>query len=229
MIEGKEIIKLAKKHIGEKYVLGIIAPKDQAEYKGPFDCAEFCSYIVFQLTGRLYGCANDNGNPRGADAYSGFWGRDAEVLGTQITINEAYQTEGAAVYRKAGDGLIGHIVFSDGKGGTVEANSTKTGVIASKLTNRRWDFGILVPWIKYTQNNIADVDVINKKPKDVIYRLTFPYMVDPFIKNIQKKLKIKADGVFGPNTFNAVKTYQIMNGLVPDGEVGPKTLKLLGL
>jgi N-acetyl-anhydromuramyl-L-alanine amidase AmpD len=43
------------------------------------------------------------------------------------------------------------------------------------------------------------------------------------VKQLQKLLKIEADGIFGPMTENAVKTFQRKRGLVVDGKVGPKT------
>ncbi|RDY69073.1 hypothetical protein DXT76_17415 [Halobacillus trueperi] len=44
---------------------------------------------------------------------------------------------------------------------------------------------------------------------------------------LQRKLNIKADGMFGPQTLRAVKKYQTSKGLVADGIVGPKTRKAL--
>jgi peptidoglycan hydrolase-like protein with peptidoglycan-binding domain len=46
---------------------------------------------------------------------------------------------------------------------------------------------------------------------------------------IQKALGIPADGVFGPQTKQAVKSFQARNGLEVDGIVGPITSRALGL
>lgn len=46
-----------------------------------------------------------------------------------------------------------------------------------------------------------------------------------YVKLIQKKLKIKQDGLFGSNTEKAVKRYQKKKGLKPDGIVGQQTWK----
>jgi peptidoglycan hydrolase-like protein with peptidoglycan-binding domain len=44
------------------------------------------------------------------------------------------------------------------------------------------------------------------------------------IKKIQKALgKIRVDGIFGRQTHEAVKAFQVRTGLVADGEVGPMT------
>ncbi|WP_174758206.1 peptidoglycan-binding domain-containing protein, partial [Alkalibacillus haloalkaliphilus] len=37
------------------------------------------------------------------------------------------------------------------------------------------------------------------------------------------------DGIYGPNTEDAVRRYQIMNGLTVDGIAGPETLSSLGI
>ena len=81
MAEGKDLYELGIKHTGEKYILGAMAPKNNANWKGPWDCAEFVSWCVYQISGKLYGCENNSGNPGSADAYTGYWGRDAKIIG----------------------------------------------------------------------------------------------------------------------------------------------------
>jgi len=55
------------------------------------------------------------------------------------------------------------------------------------------------------------------------------------VTNIQKKLKQwgyyngKIDGIFGYQTYKAVRYFQYKNGLKVDGVVGPETLSALGL
>lgn len=49
------------------------------------------------------------------------------------------------------------------------------------------------------------------------------------VKSIQAKLGLKADGIFGQATEEAVIKFQKANGLVSDGVVGPATMKKLGL
>ena len=55
------------------------------------------------------------------------------------------------------------------------------------------------------------------------------------VRTIQTKLKNwgyykgSVDGIFGTQTFNAVKYFQRVNGLAVDGIVGNKTLKALGM
>jgi hypothetical protein len=179
----------------------------------------------------LYGCEKNNGNPGSADAYTGYWGRDARVLGKKISVEKAMKTKGAALLRLSVGGSVGHIVFSDGNGGTIEAHSTKRGVIKSTAQGRRWDTGILIPWIEYETGTIS-VEVENP---GVVYRLTKPMMKGPKVLAIQKALTKSGfdtngtDGIFGHDTYAAVRAFQTSIGILVDGEAGPQTLKALGL
>ena len=49
------------------------------------------------------------------------------------------------------------------------------------------------------------------------------------VKQVQRKVGVSADGIFGPMTQSAVKRYQKRNGLVADGIVGPRTGTKMGL
>lgn len=230
MAHGKDLLKVAQRHLGEAYVLGVLAPKDNARWGGPWDCAEFVSWVVFQVTGLLRGCANNNADPASADAYTGFWRRDADKVLRRISVPEALHTCGAILLRVPAPGLIGHIVFSDGNGGTVEAHSSKLGVIAGTATGRRWDMGLLLPEVQYMRTDAVQV-IPDERP---VLRLTKPRMMGNTVKALQRALKHEGynpgplDGVFGPKTAAAVTAFQLASGLVPDGEAGPITLKALG-
>lgn len=47
--------------------------------------------------------------------------------------------------------------------------------------------------------------------------------IGPFVQELQRRLRIDDDGLFGPATEAAVRAFQRVNQLVPDGIVGPKT------
>ncbi|MGZ4001645.1 MAG: hypothetical protein ACXVIY_13480, partial [Mucilaginibacter sp.] len=181
---GDDIVVLGDKHVGEPFELGVLVPKDDANYKGPWDCAEFVSWLYYQTFGILYGCANNHGNPHSADGYSAYWSRDANTLGQIITIEEAKSTPGAAIVRLGGNGEISHIVVSDGSGGTVEAHGKEEGIINSVVDGRRWDMGILVPGVTYRPNPLLPF----RPPSIVIYRLTHPNMVSTEVGKIQAEL-----------------------------------------
>ena len=228
---GKDLLKLARKHIGEKYVFGANVPKNNPGWIGPWDCAEFISWVVYQTVGQLFGCGDDAGNPATADAYTGYWKRDAETVLDRVSPQDAAIRPGGIVLRVSHpDQKVGHIVFADGEGGTVEAHSTRRGVIASVLEGRRWDTGILIPGVAYEPKSAA-VD-LGGGDED-IYRLAEPHMQGPMVKRIQRALKAAGfnpgdiDGDFGDVTHAAVLAFQVAKGLVPDGEVGTKTAKAL--
>lgn len=230
---GEQLLQLARQHVGEKYDLSAKVPKNNANYKGAWTCSEFVSWLVFQVTQTLYGCDNDKGDPATARAYTGYWHRDAQSKdkGQVISVEQAARTPGAAVLRLPQPPAMGHIVVSDGQGGTVEAHSPIDGVISFMLSARRWDLGILVPGIAYSQGPAVTVS----PPSPGIYRLKDPPMTGNKVAEIQEKLKGagsdpgKPDGAFGPSTHAAVVDFQKSHGLVPDGEVGPQTAAALGV
>ena len=61
-------------HMGEAYE-NVLVPKNNANWRGPWDCAEFMSWLVYQEGGFLYGCIDDGGNPATIEAYTGAWVR----------------------------------------------------------------------------------------------------------------------------------------------------------
>ncbi len=85
-ITGEKVVQIARQHVGEGYVLGVLVPKNNPNWKGPWDCTEFVSWAVFQTATALYGCDRDNGDPATADAYTGYWERDAKSLGEIISL-----------------------------------------------------------------------------------------------------------------------------------------------
>lgn len=67
----------------------------------------------------------------------------------------------------------------------------------------------------YVETDVSDIGVLRKG------------MSGEGVRTLQKALGIGADGVFGPGTEKALKTWQHENGLVVDGIAGPKTLEAL--
>jgi N-acetylmuramoyl-L-alanine amidase len=219
---GDDIVILGDKHVGEPYALHALVLKNDPDYKGPWDNTDFVSWVYYQATGILYGCD-------AMDEHCDFWDRDANKKGRIITIEEAKSTPGAVILRFAGNGTVGHIVISDGNGGTVEAHGRDDGIINSVVDGRRWDMGILVPGVTYQSNPISPYT----PPSVTIYRLTSPNMVSTEIGKIQAELTRRGfdtggvDNIFGEMTYNAVKLFQDSVGLNPDGEVSAFTAAVL--
>lgn len=228
MAHGNKVLEFARQHVTQppqRYVYGAFVPKNAPDWKGPWDCAELVSYDYFQVTGILFGTTS-HGNPATADAWSRAWLDDAQRPGCLIPVAHAAQIPGAVVLR-VGLGIVGHVVISDGKGGTVEAHSAARGVIAGTLSDRRWTHGVLVPGVKYEPGPAVALDT------PLVFRLTSPQMTGETVLEIQQRLQIRgyelgrADGVFGPKTYAAVLEFQRAQGLMADGEVGPLTLAAL--
>jgi murein L,D-transpeptidase YcbB/YkuD len=230
MATGAEIVTIALPHVGEKYE-NVLVPKNNSNWHGPWDCAEFMSWLVFQGAGILYGCLDDNAKPAEADAYTGAWRRDSANLGKRIDINKAAAIAGAFVLRfPPGPGRMGHIAISDGNGGTVEAKSHNDGVVRDVITGRRWDTGILVPGVAYDEG----VTPLPLTPPTRVVHMGAAN--DPnVVRDIQNALVAAGidpgpvDGKYGPKTTAAVAAFQRVRGLVMDGEVGPETAQELGI
>jgi hypothetical protein len=228
---GEEVLKLAERHVGEVY-RNVLVPKDNASWRGPWDCAELASWCVYQAGGFLYGCTDNAGDPATTEAYTGAWRRDARELGRMVGVFVAAATPGAFLLRyPPGPGRMGHIAICDGTGGTVEAHSATRGVIRSRAAGRRWDTGVLVAGLDYTEGDPIGI----APPRVVIYRLTTPHMKGSVVRAIQRALKENGvspgpiDGDFGPQTQAAVAAFQALRRLVVDGEVGPQTARALGV
>jgi len=227
---GAGLLKRAREHIGEKY-RNVQVPKDNKDWKGPWDCAEFMSWLVFQEAGILYGCIDDTAKPAEADAYTGAWQRDSGKLGNRVLVDQAASTVGGIVLRyPPGPGEMGHIAICDGKGGTVEAKGRLYGVVADTVHGRTWHTGILIPGIDYT-----DGTPIKVEPPAFVYEPGAKDMRKEIIVKIQQALAARGfdpgeiDGDYGSNTQAAVADFQRAVGLVVDGSVGPETAEALGI
>jgi hypothetical protein len=231
-VTGQRLVALGNTRVGNQYIFGALAPKNDPLYQGPWDCAEFVSWIIFQAIGKLYGCENDSStNPATANAFTGFFERDAHAIGNIVSIDKAASTPGALLLRTAVPELGGHIVVCDGMGGTVEAHSHADGVIKGKVANRRWDIGILVPGISYEALPVVAVE----PPNDIVICVSTPPMTSLKIGAIQKALLLAGfdphgtDNIYGKETAKAVIAFQKAKGLLVDGEVGKQTAAALGV
>lgn len=231
MATGRGMLELARQHIGEQYV-NVLVPKNNPNWHGPWDCAEFMSWLVFQDVNILYGCINDGANPAVADAYTGAWQRDSAQLGRRIPASQTAAIVGGIVLRFPPEpGLMGHIAICDGQGGTVEAKGHAFGVVADTVHGRRWDTGVLIPGAHYD----TDINPINLVHPTKIYFIGGPDMDAKVVRDIQQALLAAGfdpgpiDGIYGAKTAAAVGAFQQVEGLVVDGEVGQQTSRALGV
>ena len=167
--------------------------------------------------------------------YTGYFRDDLESLGEAITVADAAGTVGALVLRYPRSGAVGHVVLSDGRGGTVEAMGAAYGVRRGSLAGRRWDTGIKIPGIYYDDAAKLPVAKVAGPRANAIYYAGATRMKNAKILAIQKALLDREfhpgplDGIFGSKTAAAVVSFQAAVGLIVDGEVGAKTAKALGI
>jgi lysozyme family protein len=242
VMQGSDILERAQSHLGERYILGAHAPLSNKTWSGPWDCAEYASWLAYQTYGIVYGCGTTGLS--GADPYSGFWADDARKRGRKVSAAVAAATPGAFLVRlpiTQPIKRIGHVAISMGNGSVYEAASAKLGVRVGPIEGRRWDMGVLLPGVDYDNR----IDEGTELAQDEADELTSPSVLilrqqesptfDDHVVEVQAALKDrgfdpgKIDGLFGPITEAAVYSYQLAEGLLPDGEVGPLTGGALGL
>lgn len=228
MTTAAKLLRIARAHLGEAYVLGSIAPKANPNWRGPWDCAEFASWCVYQACGQLFGCRPRQGDPDRVDAYTGYWDQDARTQGQVISVGQAAATPGAFLLRRPGS-AIGHVAISAGGGRTVEAHSRLRGVIEDQVAGRRWDIGVLVPGIDVRQPE-APAPV---PAPGIVLRVKSPPMSGRLVRVVQQALRDAGydpgpiDGDYGGQTAAAVRAFQLRRGLAIDGEVGSLTARAL--
>jgi len=132
------IKELAQSRLGERYVLGAKVPKTDPNWHGPWDCAEFASWLVFQALGKLIGVRN-------GDAYTGFWWADVQAGRVRkVSVDEANGRPSTFLLRIPRRGIAGHIALVTGPNETIEAHSARLGGCKGVIVGRRWDCGVAV-------------------------------------------------------------------------------------
>lgn len=229
---GADLLRLAETRLGEKCAPGLV-PKDNPNWHGPWDCAEFVAWVVYQTVHRLCGCANDHGNPATTEACPGAWVVDAQhgplLLTTQAAANA---TAGVVLIRQPPlPGQLGHVALSDGRGGTVEAAGSGLNVRRGPIESRLWHYCAQVPGVTYAATG-APVP-----PQSLPHLLTLqdPNIQSDLVGQVQRALQARGfdpgvlDSLYGPHTLAAVAAFQRLNRLVVDGLVGPATARKLGV
>lgn len=229
MPTGMELLALAETRLNEKYV-NVCVPKNNSDWHGPWDCAEFMSWLVYQVGHFLYGCVDNHSNPATVEAYTGAWQGDSLHLGQRVPVAQAAAAAGAILLRfPPSPGSMGHIVVSDGNGGTVEAMGRAVGVRRGHVDGRAWDTGVFLPGFTYGAARAG----LGYRPPAVLYAIGRAGMRQDVVRDIQRALTALGispgpiDGDYGHNTAAAVAAFQAIKGLVVDGQVGPQTARRL--
>jgi len=230
MATGLEIVRHAEAKLGQEYVYGARVPLDDGGWSGPWDCAEYCSWAVFQTSSTVYGCTDDHDPPSLADAWTGAWKRDVLALGIRVSVAEASTIPGAMLLRRGSNS--GHIVISNGDGnGTLEARGRLYGVVRYVIAGRIWDYGVLVPGTEYDRSN-PPMPYVEPFGIRNVAKIRFS---GPGVAEIQRRLsnlgffEATPTGIFDNATEVAVRDFQISVGVTPDGQVDPETARLLGM
>ncbi len=122
-----------------------------------------------------------------------------------------------------------HVGLYVGNDTVIEAASTYSGVITSKITNKKWTEWGELKYVDF-ENGVTPTPAPESEAKTRLLR--FGCKGDD-VKELQELLSKagyladKIDGVFGKNTLAAVRNFQGSRGLAVDGIVGPKTLDAL--
>ncbi len=236
---GKDAIDIGRTRIGQRYRLGADVPLNNPAWRGPWDCAGFASWCVYQAYGLVFGA----GRPRRvelAEPYSGHWFDEASPPDVGIDPAKALLIPGAILIRKPRKKLIGHVAISLGDGRqTLEARSRADGVgIFDRADTRLWDRGALMPGVDYDLPGSLAFDGPPLKPAALpegYLALGRPMLKSAAVLAAQRALLAAdidpggLDGEFGPLTDAAVVCFQNEHGLEVDGIIGPRTAAALGL
>lgn len=237
---GQDVLDIGLTRVGQKYILGAMVPLDNPNWRGPWDCAEFSSWCVYQAYGQIFGAGNPSQVDK-AEPYSGHWYAEAKARGKLIAWQDALRIPGAALIRAPAAGKIGHTAFSMGDGDhTLEARGAAFGVgVFGGAAGRPWSLGCLLPGVDYALGEVHPAALSATAsslalPEGYLWRKV-PTLKGPAVVSLQQALNAKhidsgpVDGEFGPMTLSAVCALQMLEGLEVDGVVGPKTAAALGL
>lgn len=231
MTTGQNIVDLAMQHVGERYILGTRVPMTNANWRGPWDCAEFISWCTYHTYGLTFAVRP---NLQTGESYSGWWYEDAIAANADTTVAKAIATPGAILVRKPGAfGVkIGHVAISRGDGTTVEAHSSAVGVaVRQNAAGRQWSIGVRLPGVSYS----ATLGTTPYSEPAGLLQAKKPWTKGKHVEAVQRALGAagidpgEIDGQYGPTSQAAVAAVQAREGLAVDGVVGPDTALALGL
>ncbi len=132
MPSALDLVLLLLEHRGERYQWGLPpVPKDNPAYRGPWDCAEFVAWGIFQVAGQFVGCQGRRHN-----AYTGHFKTQLPRVARRVRPEWAPGLIGVIALRPPTDKRTGHIAVGQGGGLTIEAMDTTHGVCIGRLGGR---------------------------------------------------------------------------------------------
>ena len=157
------------------------------------------------------------------------------VLGSSQLYSQAYARLPISKWKQFAVGTVvwksGHVGVYLGDGKVVEAKGIDYGTIISDINDTKWKYGLTFSWIDY--------DIKESIPSNEIsYKGNNPYtMSSGLIKRGQRGegvkwlqwelnesgYNIEIDGIFGSDTYNAVKKFQKSCKITVDGICGDDT------
>jgi cell wall-associated NlpC family hydrolase len=128
-----DFVGIALRQRGDRYVFG--APRRTSGDPDAFDCSSLVYYCLAKV--------GIHGVPMSTHGQQPYFQRK----GGRISIEKAYKTRGALLYRMGGD--FNHVAISLGNGRTIEAMNSRVGVVVASARGRRWTHAYKVPGLRY--------------------------------------------------------------------------------
>jgi len=180
------------------------------------DCSGLFSWAFKQLGGYMYHGSNS--------MWRDYCTKKGPLKAGKRTDGEEL-LPGTAVFTGESEDVHGHVGLYVGGGFVIEAKGTQSGVITSKITDKRWRWWGELKGVQYSQDSQRGDEPVETKP--TIRKGSR----GEHVRQLQTELISRgydvgpsgADGIFGTNTERAVKSFQKASGLVADGIVGPMT------
>lgn len=201
-----DFVAIALTQQGDPYLFGA-----EASFEDPdpprFDCSELVQWAAARCGVRFVDGAQNQRNA-------------CQGAGTTLDVDEGIRTRGALLFRIDEGPGNDHVAVSLGDGKTIEARGAAYGVNVFPATGRGWTHSGLVPGLSRAEGRIG-VEVLRKGD------------LGEEVRWVQRRLQMHghdpgpADGVFGPRTDAAVRSFQTVKGLLVDGVVGPETRRAL--
>lgn len=187
------------------------------------DCARWFGREIVDCSGMIVEAIrayNKSYSDRAANTFRNQFSRRGKI-------SSIPEVPGVAVWKS------GHIGIYIGGGKVIEARGYRHGVVLSELSSQAWKEWGYIDGITY----VKDEEPPEKEDKPIFKRLLkykSSMMRGEDVRTLQKLLAKAgqkpgaADGIFGKNTRNAVKSYQRAKRLTVDGIAGKNTITALG-